>query len=65
MQYNVNIALHHLLQGKSGEFSTHSVFLSYQASSVHPLGRVLHQASVMQGTTASLGLGHPHQRMEG
>lgn len=40
-------------------------FLLNQASSVHPLERVLHQASVVAGTTASPGLGHPHQRMEG
>lgn len=39
--------------------------LSNQAPSVRPLGRQLRQASVMQGTTASLGPGHPHQRMEG
>lgn len=32
---------------------------------MHPLERVLHQASVVVGTTASLGLGYPHQRMEG
>lgn len=40
-------------------------FLLNQASSVHPLERVLYQASVVVGTTATLGLGHPHQRMEG
>ncbi len=40
-------------------------FLLNKAPSVHPLGRVLRQASVVQGTTASLGSGHPHQRMEG
>lgn len=40
-------------------------FLLNQASSVHPLERVLHQASVVVGTTATLGLGRPHQRMEG
>lgn len=40
-------------------------FLLNQASFVHPLERVLHQASVVVGTTATLGLGRPHQRMEG
>lgn len=40
-------------------------FLLNQASSVHPLERVLYQASVVVGTTATLGLGCPHQRMEG
>lgn len=32
---------------------------------MHPLEGVLHQASAMAGTIASLGLGQPLQRMEG
>lgn len=41
----------------------HYLFLN-QAPSVHPLGKMLHQACVVQGTTVSLEPGHLHRKME-